>query len=450
MQRERNEAVVTLELTADSRSVHQTHLVPIIMKFLKSSAALLLALAAAQAASAQTTIRITGSTAFRSATIGSIQSLLASGYDVAFNGTAASSSNYSTFVGTYSGSPVVIQCAWSGSVDGIRDVTQNLNQTFIKASVVANTTAGTDSTASVSTSTAANVEQGVPDIAMADNTQTATPYRTPALTEIRVAVQPFVFVKGRVGASHPGKAGFDGINNITSQLAKLLLNGGVPLSFFTGAADASDTKIYALGRNPLSGTRVVTFAETGYGSTTTATQFKPVISGTTITGVNIYPAGSGFVDGNNGYSSGGTLAGELANTVVDTNGSGNLYDGQPFGFIGYVGIGDAGALLKAINTTVGTDVSYVLAYNGQSLPATYNNVAQTTSWDFSPIIQGKYSLWSYEYLSYLPTLSGLPKTFADALAANIAANVPASAGIKLSDLTASGVQRASEGAVITK
>lgn len=433
------------------------------MKHLKSSAALLLALAAAQAASAQTTIRVTGSTAFRSATVSSIQNLLAPGFDVAHSGGAAtglagaSSAQYSTFVGTYSGNPVVIQCSWTGSVEGVRDVARGLTQNFIKASLVANTNGSgvQDVTAGVSAS-GSNVESAIPDIAMADNTQSATIYKTPALKETSVGIIPFVFVKGRLASGHPGKAAYDSITNITNQLAKGLLGGGAPLSFFTGSADASGTKLYAVGRNPLSGTRLVTFAETGYGATTPATQFTPTISGSNITAINLTSADAtnGFVEGDNGYSSGGTLVGDLAKPVSDTDGTGNAFDGVPFGLIGYVGVGDAGTLLKNINTTTGTDTSYVLGYNGVSLGVSYNSGTQTTTWDFTAIKQGKYSLWSVAQLAYRKSsgpnsttaLAGLPKTFADALATNIISNVPSASGVKLADML---VTRASEGAVIT-
>lgn len=425
------------------------------------------ALACASLASAQTTIRITGSTAFRSATISSITTLLNSGFDVAYTGSAttpaASGAQYATFVGTtnaagISGQSVIIQCAWTGSVEGVRDVSQGLTQPFIK-STVANSTGGTDVASGVSATTTdtAIYENAIPDVSLADNTQAATIYPTPALEEAQVGVIPFVFLKGRVGASHPAKTAFDSINNITGLLAQALISGGTNISLFTGTADTTSTKLYVMGRNALSGTRLVTFAETGYGATRTATQFKPTVAGTvttgTITAIDLNPAGSGFDAGDNGYSSGGTLADELGRTVTDIDGSGNLYDGVPFGLVGYVGVSDASRMVKNINTTLTTDVSYVLSYNGVSLNPVYSTSTQAITWDFTAVKEGKYSFWSYEYLAYRKSagpnstvaLSGIAKTFADALAADIILNVPASAGIKLGDMK---VQRATEGGPI--
>jgi hypothetical protein len=426
------------------------------MKHLKSCTAAVLALLAADAAFAQTTIRVTGSTAFRSATVTSIKNLLAGNpIDSAFSGTADSSAQYSTFRGTYAGNAVVIQCSWTGSVEGVRDVSEGLNQTFIKNSAVPNTNGNlvADTLASVSTTNLANTaiyETAVPQISLADNTQSATIYTANGLTETKVGVIPYEWVKGRVGASHPAKAAFDGVTNITAQMAKALLAGGAPVSFLSGTADTTSTKVYAMGRNPLSGTRLVTFAESGFGSASDAIQVTSVISGSNITGIS-YTADdlvNGFINGNNGYTSGGTLVGDLSKTVSDVNGAGNGADaGQPFALVGYVGVGDAATLIKNINGGTATDVSSVLAYNGASLGVTYNSTTQTTTWDFTAIKEGKYSLWSFAYLAYKPTLSGLPKTFADALSDNIILNVPSATGVKLADMK---VTREFEGAVITQ
>jgi hypothetical protein len=417
------------------------------MKHLKSCAAAVLALLAADAAFAQTTIRVTGSTAFRSATITSIKNIITVS-DSAYTGSTESSAQYATYIGTFSGQPVVIQTSWTGSVEGVRDVSESLNQNFIKASYVTGT--ATVSGTSTTTSNTAIYEAAIPQISLADNTQGATIYTANSLTEFKVGVIPFVWVKGRVGASHPDKTAYESITNITNQMARALLSGGAPVSLLSGTPDVAPfTKVYALGRNPLSGTRLVTFAEAGYGSASDAVQYTPVISGSNITGVDFTAEDTvnGFAAGNNGYTSGGTLVGDLSKPVSDTDGSGNLADSTPFALVGYVGVGDAATLLKNINTTTATDTSYVLSYNGASLGVAYNSTTQATTWDFTAIKEGKYSLWSFAYLAYKPTLSGLPKTFADALKDNIILNVPAASGVKLADMK---VSREFEGSPIAQ
>jgi hypothetical protein len=88
-----------------------------------------------------------------------------------------------------------------------------------------------------------------------------------------------------------------------------------------------------------------------------------------------------------------------------------------------------------------------MGYNGASLGVTYNAVTQTTTWDFTAIKEGKYSLWSFAHLAYKPSLGGLALTYATALRGNIEANVPSSSGVKLIDMK---VTRANEGATITQ
>lgn len=434
------------------------------MKSFKILATGLVAAAAVSMVSAQTTVRVTGSTAFRAATITSIQNLLAPGFDSAYSGSSLTGFQYGTFVGTgKNGSPVagqslVIQCSWTGSVEGVRDVATGLNQTFIKASYVTATPALVESNVPTTNLNNATIyELAIPNVALADNAQSSTLFTTPALQEFPVGVIPFVFLKGQVGVTHPAKAAFDSFTNITSLQARSLLGGGIKLSLLTGAADASDTKIYGMGRNNLSGTRVVTFTETGYGSTSTATQYKPVITGNastgTVTGVDFFAASPGFNVSDNGYTSGGTLADELGRLVVDIDGSGNLADGVPFGLIGYVGISDASRMAKNIyGTNVGTNYN-ALAYNGVQLVTGYDNVAQAYIFNLDLIKQGRYTLWGYVQLSYRKSagpnsttaLAGVAKTFADALKDDIILTVPGSAGVKLSEMS---VERSLEGAVV--
>lgn len=444
------------------------------MKHLKSCAAAVLALLAADAALAQTTVRITGATAFRAATIASIQNLLAPGYDSAYNGTSSTGFTYGTFIGTgKTGTPVagqslVIQATWTGSVEGIRDVQGGLLQPFIKASFVPNTngTGVTDTTQSVSTTvTDTNIyENAIPDITLADNAQSSTIYTANDLYEIPVGVIPFVFLKGRVAAGHASEAAFNSFTNITALQARSLLAGGIKLSLLTGAADAGNTTIYGLGRNNLSGTRVVTLAEIGAGGTSIVTQFLPTVTGdvTTgnITGMNIYPAAAAtattpaFDEGDNGYASGGTLADHLGRSVTG-NAASNVYDGVPYGFIGYVGISDATRMAKNVFGTNTGNISNVLTYNGVQLATGYNSTTQAYTYDLDLIKQGKYTLWGYEVMGYrqaagpngTTALAGIAKDFADALGADIIATLPSSAGVKLSDMA---VGRDVEGAIVNK
>jgi hypothetical protein len=441
------------------------------MKHLKSCAAAVLALLAADAAIAQTVIKITGSTAFRSATISSIKNLMQPGFDQAYTGTSASGFQYGTFVGIgnsasgLNGQALVVQCAWTGAEEGLRDVTQGLNQPFIKASVVPNTNGAgvADTTVNFSSDTAntTNYEQAIPDITLQDSAQSLSLFNAPVLNSTRVGVIPFVWLKGRVAANHPAFDSYtNALTNMTNLQAQAVLAAGANLSLLTGNANDIGTKVYVVGRNPLSGTRSVTLNETGYGTTTPVLQVKPTVLGNvttgTITGMGAMPDDlvNNFIDGNNGFTSGGTLVDELGRTVTNIDGLTNDLDGVPFALVGYVGIGDAARMVKNIYGASPATVNHILTYNGTSLNPVYNTVTQAIDWDLTQVTNGKYPFWSYVYVGYrqgagpngTSALTGTAKTYADNLASNIITTLPAASGVKLSDML---VQRSSEGAPIT-
>ena len=93
----------------------------------------LLALAAASftgTASAQTVVRLTGSTAFRGATMTAIRNILAPGYTFAYAGNASlNSASEAIFTGTTlapTSTSVIIKVSWGGSTGGMQTVVQNL------------------------------------------------------------------------------------------------------------------------------------------------------------------------------------------------------------------------------------------------------------------------------------------------------------------------------------
>lgn len=453
------------------------------MKSYKLLAVALLAAMASSAAYSQTVIRFTGSSAFRASTAKAIENSLNPGFTVAANGTTTQGSNIVTYVGTtLSGNnSVIIQTSFTGSVDGIRDITTGVANTYIVPSL-ATATAVTGLTA-VSTSIPANVETGVADVALADNLQSSTSFKTPTLAQTAVGIVPFVFVKGRLDAAHTQKAAWDALTNISPAGARSLFNNGTNLSILNGLADPAWTtysnngtftgvdtrfKVYALGRNPFSGTRVVTFAETGYGTSAAAFQYKAYRSGDSlaassiptvgagdiITTVRQYPAqtvsGQFFARGNNGFGSGGTLATELSATVgasaLDAN-------SQPFGLVGYVGTSDAATFLKNVfgataTKTASETAAHILTYNGVSLPVTLTG--GTVAWDYSAVQEGRYTLFGNEYISYITSTIGavgtVKRDFADAVGTEIKNNTVTLAGVSLASMK---VNRASEGAAIT-
>src|SRR5258708_36862452 len=98
------------------------------MKLLKTILASCLAFALISAASAQTTIHITGSTAFRAAVYQAIQNILAPGFVYGYSGTTLSKASQAIFTGNTSvGSiAVIIKTSFNGSVGAISTLAANL------------------------------------------------------------------------------------------------------------------------------------------------------------------------------------------------------------------------------------------------------------------------------------------------------------------------------------
>jgi hypothetical protein len=279
----------------------------------------LLALAVVNLASAQITIRVTGSTAFRAATHQAILHIIQPAtLNYGYTGTNFNGATEAIFTGTTTAAAgnvaVIIKTAWSGSVGGV--FTLATNGPVPNPGAVPPITAGwLVNTTPVSPGGTPNAPLNfdapvTADIAMSDSFQSSTPYTSPALHDTIVGVVPFVWVRN---AGAPAT-----LSNMTNQLAKVVLNNpGIPLSLFTGNAGDSATLVYATGRNNDSGTRLDAFAESGFGigtapvqvdcSQTAASGFDFINAGVWTAGVN----GPTFYAPADGRSSGGLLVGDM-------------------------------------------------------------------------------------------------------------------------------------------
>ena len=388
----------------------------------------LFALTAVHMASAQTTIRITGSTAFRAATHNAILAIiqpatLSYGYQGASFTGATEAIIKGTTVAAAGSVPVIIKTAWSGSVGGVF--------TVVTQGPVPNPGANPPITAGWLVNTTPTTPGGSPnaplvfdapvtaDIAMSDSFQSSTPFTSPGLHDTVVGVVPFVWVRN-VGAPAT-------LSNMTNQLAKAVLNNpGIPLSMFTANAADAGTLVYASGRNNDSGTRLDAFAESGFGigtapvqvdgSGTTDPLADTVVAGAWVAGAD----GIAFWDPSLGYSSGGSLATEMSATGSNTV--------LPGWLVTYLGINDSN------NVNAGNN------------DLTYNGVAYSVN----NVQQGEYSFWSYEHLLYRVAPGPNPllapaRTVADGLATQIHNVNAANSGIVVTTMT---VGRAVEGGVI--
>jgi len=399
------------------------------MKMLKIALASLIALAFAGVASAQTTVRITGSTAFRAATVTAIQNLLNTGYTYGYIGSSVTGANQSTFVGTtkVGNVSVIIKCSWAGSVGGVQTIAQQSPVVTTTNPYIAEASALT-ATGAVLTATSAVLDSPAnADIAMSDSFQGSTQffgtgYNT--LIDTVVGVVPFVWTKGQ-HSDTAVQAVLANVTNMTPLAARAILTGGAPISLLTGNAADSTIYVYPMGRDEDSGTRLVQFAECGFGIFGSPIQYEPTVASGAITAIAPYHAqtilGISYPTGHSGYSSGGTLATTL-NTAV-ASAARDAFSGK-FALIAFFGVNDANGV------------------NGGNNNLTYNGVAYSAD----NVREGRYTYWGYEHLMYRSTLTGNAKTVADQLANQIKNTDASVSGVLLSTMH---VSRVTEGAVIT-
>jgi hypothetical protein len=397
------------------------------MKAPKILSAAVLALATV-GANAQTVVHITGSTAFRAAVHEAITNILAPGFLYGYQGTSFTGASQAIFTGTAltNGGPVIIKTSWSGSLAGIETVSQAYPST-----VGTFLTNGTPiSTAGTPNAPAVYDLPLIPEVCMSDGFQYTSQYPTPVLQAQSVGAVTFKFLKNVTGVSTA-----PGLTNMTPLLAQALWeNGSLPLSMFSSNPDDSNTIVYAIGRDPDSGTRKTAFLETGV--QTFLSELTPAIvyqwqptngSGVVnkanpaaITGQQPWPPETidniYFPDnGDCGYSSGGDLAYAMRAS-------------SPFIYVTYLGLSDA--------TT---------AEGGGATELTYNGIPYSDQ----AVRNGQYTYWTYEQMDYLPTYGTTDangKAVADSIAQAILTNTAANVGELLSTMN---VTRFQEGGPVT-
>ena len=230
-------------------------------------------------------VYITGSTAFRSAAVNGIDTVLAAG-----GGTIVRASDNAVF--TSANAVVAIKASWSGSAGGVQTVAgaPAFNVRFLPD--------GATGTSNPDPRIPGNpAEPAVPDVAMTDVFQAATPFNGTfngvtyaTLTDNTVGVVTFVFAASKNFPLGTG-SGTSSSYSMTPQLAQALYPLGlIPLSMITGSAADHDIGVIATGRDFDSGTRLTTMAETGVGVTTLLQQYKPTVVGTAVTALASIPA----------------------------------------------------------------------------------------------------------------------------------------------------------------
>jgi hypothetical protein len=421
------------------------------MKILKIATLNLLVLVGAATLNAQSSFYITGSTAYRLQANNTILAM----YDAVpavqygFTGATLAGANQVIFVGNIGGVAINTFTSWTGSEAGIQSVAgAAITANFLPA----NTPVSTGGTGGA----AAGTDPHHPDACMSDTFQSSSQFKNvfrgvtyAALSEASGTTAGHGSPVGVVAFKWCARNGST-ITNMTSQLARALYpSGKLPLALFTGN-NADETKpVVALGRNPDSGTRLTSFAETGLGALSAVHQYQPrnsagvTVNTTTGTISQFQPWPAETINGvpvaafNSGYSSGGDLSKAMAATVTDpvTIGA-TSYPGSNVTFVGYLGTGDADSnLLNAGNPRIGVELSY----NGVLLGNVGGDYGTVPA-----LIEGRYTFWGYEHLLYNTATIGVDqKSAADTLATHL---FDGGSQILLSNMR---VQRTSDGTTVS-
>lgn len=421
------------------------------MKLLKTLAVGAIALACVGSSYA-TTVKVTGSSAFRKALYAAIINQLGGGnpasVKVAYVGSSGlSGANQAVFT---NGTDYVQACI-AGSVGGVKWIVNGQNvatvadfdstyaaktaTAWLKTSNADTGSAPTIGAApgyalgggTVVSATTTTCEAAAPaDFAMSDSLQDSTPYDSSSTgvalvqaTGANLGVVQFVFAKGKAD-NVPSASAFTNMTALGFQ--NLATQGVEKLSAFTGVASDDAYLVALVGRDNDSGTRLGTAFETGFGNVNTAIkQYRAldaalidVGSGTGAGSINSLAASFGVT----GYSSGGHVKNVLNASLVSTA----KISGKPFIVVAYIGTGDKP-----------TVASQVLTYNGvaQSDAATQN---------------GQYTFWTYEQAYYKDTLDTTKAAIVELIAGDIANTyAPAAGGVLMSTMKA---DRAGEGQAV--
>jgi len=333
------------------------HLFP--MKPYRLALTLLATAALTHSASAQVEIRISGAVAFRANAYRAIRALY--GPNLVSQNPADGPTTANELKVTWSGTIPALYGEQTVTVqafyNGAVAGVQDLTQNRL-VPFLASATAGTT-----------NLAPAQSDLAFSSVFQQATEFTTPTLEDTLFGATPINLVKS---SSAPA-----GLTNITThQLKTLAANGALPAWFFTG--NTNDTQlIHFINRDPTAGQRVTLFKEA-------------LFTGNPIQ-YSWDPARNEFV-----LDPTGRNATQIA-AQLNTAGPAISY------------------LISADSFTVNAGQN-ILSYNGhKALNGVFNNTAN----DFSPILNGQYSLWVYEHILNRTTASANVRAFRDAFIAAI-------------------------------
>jgi hypothetical protein len=376
------------------------------MKKMSLLTAALISLGLVSQASADNTIYLTGSTAFRSTVFTALTTAgtifdAAPDFQAEDGGSAINKVNYMLFHGNIGGVATYIDCSWNGSDAGmacIAGVTIDNDGAplfgspafFLKTdgTVPAGYNAATPAPGGLLESASRQGDLAFADTSSASAIAALAPSiaASPLISYGQIAAVTFTWAKNAqaTGASGAAFTAWTHLSNLsTFQAQALFAAGSLPADFFTGVAADNGTSVYLVGRNKGSGTRANTLNDTTYGLNNPVTQFN--VGG----GLTTAPSGALLLDINggtasadegisqdDGYESGGNVSKALSVTGSTTQ-TDPFTSATGWIAIGYLGCSDANA-------------NNLSPSNGTWL--TENGVAESNG----SIETGEYSFWGYE------------------------------------------------------
>jgi hypothetical protein len=362
-------------------------------------------------------INVAGSSAFRAVIHQALIQFLggASTCKYAFVGTTGiTGAETAIFEGVTNGNLYIVRTSLEGSVKGIADVIEGRS---VDGFLDANATASDRVVGGRSINPQGKTTSAAPRLIFSDCHQNITPTSRPALSGQIIAVLPYVFV------TNPGASA--SIVNMTDQtFFTQWAVGKVKLSAYTGNPSHA-TSVINIGPSPASGMRSAVLAETRVGPfAPNAQRGEATISGAEGTGSVVTLSNLG----NSGFASASALREVLARRTAAVQ----IEEGstQTVSLVGYLPLSDAAAI---------TDVTGAPGVGANDL--SYNGVVYSVA----NVVNGVYTLWSYERLYQAPNLTGAESTFLSAFTQAIPQVLNGQNAIALSSMN---VNRPEDGGVV--
>jgi hypothetical protein len=427
---------------------------------MKTSKLLLASLLAASAlagtaGAAPSEIYVLGAPAFRqigtTATVNALKAASGSGATLTEawtgGGSLTSANSVNIYGGSVNGTSVIVHITYSGSTGAVQSLaagtTGTSGTTVFPGLFLPDTATGASNPdPTVSTNPASDFVSAFANFGLTDTFQTTTPFHgTNKLTGTAITYGTLQEFNGSnppnaiIAYKFLGPVGTpSGLNLSYSQAQDLFTSGVQPLAIITGNAADENTLVYAVGRDPASGSRYVFLAESGIGSANDAELVQNFVttSGSTITGYTASPATTinhiSYPSGNGGYPS-------FSKVLTGLEATANASTGY---FITYVGAPDA--------VTAQAAGAVEVSWNGNVLGTTLEGASNTAP---ANLAEGRYTFWSYIHVPY-PTGLSTSNPAAYNLAKDVYNDLGTDATTGAILVSDTQITRASDGAPVTE